>query len=429
MGFLDPILEQQRIDAAALLNMKLEPRTSGDLAVVILLSVVYGIDLLAALALLWNRKYPPIKSKGPILMACLFVCSALWFVGDLQVNGHVRLINTVFTNCRGFGFWVRALMGICGVCAIVALRSYALHRVFKLNLSNRGFCFYLPLLVYIGCILVYGIVAMALHASASVEYMPLLDICRMDEPFKITIFVFIWVTAIFVGFINWKIRNIKSSFNESREMAIACGIVFVVLTFNTCVQFIHPHYPFVQRYRITTTILDHVCANALWWSVIAKPLYCSLFIRKRYLRKWVRRLRNDGLQRAYEIESTDGTVTGGSRCNEDSTIISSLGHKKTQQEFFYTNTPSTGNRQYKNDDTFYSVNTVALPPVALSARRGYINNSPASSANMTLAIDLMDVDPSSELRSPYSLHKASWHLPTLSDDFYWRGTDDDSHIL
>ncbi|KAJ2796841.1 hypothetical protein H4R20_005399, partial [Coemansia guatemalensis] len=224
MGFLNATLEQQRVDAAASLDMELEPRTSGDLAVVILLSVVYGVDLLAVIALLWNRQYPPLKSKGPILMTCLFVCSVLWFVGDLQVNGHVQLANTVFTNCRGFGFWVRVLMGICGVCAVVALRSYALHHVFKLNLPSRGFRFYLPLLVYIGCIIVYGIVAMALHASASVEYMPLLDICRMDEPFKITIYVFVWITSGFVGLINWRIRNIKSSFNESREMLIACCI-------------------------------------------------------------------------------------------------------------------------------------------------------------------------------------------------------------
>ncbi|KAJ2825690.1 hypothetical protein IWW50_002738, partial [Coemansia erecta] len=258
MGFPNAVLEQQRVATAALFNIQLDPRTHGDLAVVVLLSIVYFIDLLAIVLLLYNRKYPPLKSKGPILMSCLFVCSVFWFIGDVEVNGHAPLANSVFTSCRGFGIWVRVLLGICGVCAVVALRSYTLYHVFELQLPSRGLRFYAPFAGYVACILVFGIVASALSPSVSAEYLPSLDICRLDEPFKIAAFVFIWVTSIFVGAINWRIRNIKSSFNESREMLIACTIVFAVLTCNTCVQFARPYYPLEFRFRITSTVLDHI---------------------------------------------------------------------------------------------------------------------------------------------------------------------------
>ncbi|KAJ2448017.1 hypothetical protein EV183_005636 [Coemansia sp. RSA 2336] len=309
MAFPNAEVENQRVETAAALGLSLDPRSKGDLAVVTVLSVIYGLDLIAIALLLWNRKYPPIKSKGPYMMTCLFLCSAFWFIGDLQVNGHVQLAGSVLTNCRGFGFWVRVLLGICGVCGVVALRTYALYHVFQLNLPSRGLRFYLPLLAYIACILVFGIVASALSPSVSAEYMAPLDICRLDKPFKIAIFVFVWIASLFVGIVNWKIRHIRSSFNESREMLIGCLVVFVVLTFNTCMQFIHQNYPLQQKYRIPSTVLDHVCCNALLWVIIGKPLFLCLFKRQKYLQQWVATLRSDGLQRAYEIDSSHSAET------------------------------------------------------------------------------------------------------------------------
>ncbi|KAJ2361955.1 hypothetical protein H4S01_005024 [Coemansia sp. RSA 2610] len=332
MGFPDAAFEQQRVEAAALLNMRLDARTRGDLAVIVLLAAVYFIDLVAVAFMLWNRKYPPLKSKGPVLMAALFVCSVFWFIGDIQVNGHAQLAGSALTDCRGIGFWVRVLLGICGVCAVVALRSYALHQVFALNLPTRGLRFYLPFLVYVACILVYGIVASALSPHVSAEYVRALDICRLDEPFKITIFVFVWVSCLFVALVNWRLRRIKTSFNESREMLVACLIVFAVLTFNTCMQFAQPKYPLVRRLRIPSTLLDHLCCNALLWAIIGRPLAMCAFRRDAYLRAWVATLRSDGLQRAYQVDSSAATAT------EDVAA-----HKPESASFFYADTqPSLG---------------------------------------------------------------------------------------
>ncbi|KAJ2034872.1 hypothetical protein H4S04_009069, partial [Coemansia sp. S16] len=43
--------------------------------------------------------------------------------------------------------------------------------------------------------------------------------------------------------INYRLRNITSSFNESREMGVACISVFLLLTFNTVILYAYPMYP------------------------------------------------------------------------------------------------------------------------------------------------------------------------------------------
>ncbi|KAJ2719057.1 hypothetical protein GGI07_005441 [Coemansia sp. Benny D115] len=302
MTYPDYAFEQSRVKIAQNLGEQLDPRLWADMAMVIVISIIYAFNFLAVLFMLKNRKYPPIRSKGPISMTILFLCSALWFVGDVQVNGHVKLAGSAFTSCLGFGFWVRILMGLCGLCAVFAVRTYSLYLVFKLNMQYKGPGFYIPIASYALSILAFGIVASVLKHEVSVEYIPGLDICNVAKPFKIAMFSYVWLSWGFIALVNWAIRNIKASFNESREMAVACITVLIVLVFQTCMMFIHPHYSLRRDLRIASTVLDHVCTNAIWWGVMAVPIYNCMFNRSKYLNAWVAKLRHDGRQREYHIE-------------------------------------------------------------------------------------------------------------------------------
>ncbi|KAJ2216792.1 hypothetical protein EV179_001082 [Coemansia sp. RSA 487] len=295
--------EEARVRLAKLLGYSLDPISKKDMAMIIVISAVYGIDLFAVIFMLWNRRYPPLKSKGPLLMAAAYIACVFWFIGDLQINGHVHLAGTVLTNCKGIGVWVRVLLGVCTVSSLIALRSYGLFRVFKQNLPYRGIGLYLPFLVYCACTLVYGVVAQILSPSVTVEYMALLDICYCPKPFRGALYGYIWVTWLLVAIINWKIRNIKSSFNESREMAVSCVFVFIALIFNTVLQFTSPQYPFHQIQRIVTTSLDHLVTNLVWWMIMGGPLLNCLFRRQKYFEYWKAKLRKDGFQNEYDMES------------------------------------------------------------------------------------------------------------------------------
>ncbi|KAJ2853004.1 hypothetical protein FB639_006618 [Coemansia asiatica] len=125
-------------------------------------------------------------------------------------------------------------------------------------------------------------------------------------------------------------------------MAVACLILLIVMLFNTLVQFIHPYYPFNKAYRISSTVLDHVATNTIWWTIMGSPVVNCLFRRNQYLDEWTRKLRQDGLQREYHIHpincsnATLNMSVGG--LNETYIYNASDG-----QGFFYNNDNGNGN--------------------------------------------------------------------------------------
>ncbi|KAJ1856096.1 hypothetical protein LPJ73_002229 [Coemansia sp. RSA 2703] len=304
MSFELTAAEQNRVKYVALLGFTLDPIGHADRTLIIVLSSIYGVNLLFVLFMLYNRRYPPIKCKSPLLMAAVFFGCCCWLVGDLQINGHVHLANTPLTNCKLWGVWLRVILGVCTVSSLIALRSYGLYRVFRLNRPYRGLAMYLPFLVYCVCTLVYGIVAQVLKPSVTVEYIPLIDVCYCPKPFRGALYGYIWATWVFVAVINWKIRRIKSSFNESREMLFSCLVVFAILTFSTALQLRNPEYLFSLKLRILSTAMDHLGTNLVWWAIMGVPLFNCLFRRKAYLKYWSNKLRKDGLQNEYDVKES-----------------------------------------------------------------------------------------------------------------------------
>ncbi|KAI7833644.1 hypothetical protein BX661DRAFT_63644 [Kickxella alabastrina] len=294
------LLRQMFIEAA---GYSLDPRGKADAIMTVIITSVYTLGLLAVVYMLWNRNYPPLKSKNPIIMALTMVASILWFVGDLQSNGHLQLATSSMTNCKGFGVWMRILLGVCLLASLIALRAYGLYRVFCRNLPYHSFGLYLPFGLYLLCLVIYGAVSQALSPSITTQYLLLLDICNSHPSFKAALFSFMWVSLFVVIFIHWKIRNIKSSFNETREMTVTCAIVLLLLVFETVMNYVSPQYPLNVRLRIATTSLDHFATNVMWWLIMGVPLYNCMFNRQRYLNNWVFKLRMDGLQNEYDVDS------------------------------------------------------------------------------------------------------------------------------
>ncbi|KAJ2741886.1 hypothetical protein GGI20_004876 [Coemansia sp. BCRC 34301] len=329
------VTRQELIRAMAFktLNMELEPRQAADLVMVIVIMSIYFIQFLAVLYMLWNRKYPPIKSKNPVIMAGIFLASIFWFIGDLQVNGHAPLNGTQMAQCKGVGIWLHVLMGVCAVSSLIGLRSFSLYQVFCRNRPYRGPALYLSTIVTVTGLLVFGIITEALPGRISVIYNSGIDMCVYNRGYKTGLFVFVWATWIVVAILNWRIRNIKSSFNESREITITGIIVFGVLTFMTVLTYVKPYYPVNVRIRIVATALNHFCAFVAWWVVMAVPLYKCLTDREPYLKQWIFKLRQDGLQRAYHVDS--GALHSQQHSSNIPAANKDLGYATANGEFFY----------------------------------------------------------------------------------------------
>ncbi|KAJ2446955.1 hypothetical protein GGF42_005563, partial [Coemansia sp. RSA 2424] len=239
MSFSITKSEEVRVILASWGKQHLDPRQAADLIMVIVISVVYFIQLLAVIYMLWNRSYPPIKAKNPGLMTCVFISSVMWFTGDIQANGHAPLKGTPLQNCKAFGVWIRVLLGVCGMSALIGLRSYGLYRVFCRNLAYRGLGFYIPFIVTSAFMVIYGIVLQALPANITIRYMEPVDLCYYNDKYKASLYALLWLTWVIIAALNWCTRNIKSSFNETREILFACVIVFGVLIFMTVMSYTH----------------------------------------------------------------------------------------------------------------------------------------------------------------------------------------------
>ncbi|KAJ1899717.1 hypothetical protein LPJ66_001933 [Kickxella alabastrina] len=341
---LDSELQRQKI--AEMMDLALDPRGKADAIMVIVLSSIYFVDFLAVAFLLWNRNYPPLKSKGPILMTLMMASSAFWFVGDLIANGHLRAAGTVMTNCMAFGVWIRLLLGACAMCILTSFRAYRLYRVFFLNLLYHTIGLYLPFAIYYTCLLIVGTILQVLKPKITIYYEEYIDLCVAHLSFKAILFVFLWLTrAVMIG-VFWKIRNIKSSFNERREMMVTRTIIFGALVFMTIVNYVSQFYALQTTLRVLTTVLSHLATNTLWWIIMAVPMYNCIFSRQEYVSQWILKLRKDGLQNEYNI---DPNTTGGhSNIYSSSYNARSNGAKGDNKGFLQMN---NGSYQSKEADS------------------------------------------------------------------------------
>ncbi|KAI7833611.1 hypothetical protein BX661DRAFT_177231 [Kickxella alabastrina] len=302
--------ELQRQRASMAKGYSLDPRGKGDAIMIVIISMFYGIKFLAVLYMLWNRNYPPLKAKNLTIMTLVMVASVIWFVGDLQTNGHIPLANTHLTNCKAFGIWGRLLFGVCLQNSLISLRAYILYRVFGRSLTSHSLALYIPYFMYLMCLVIFGVVMQILKPAITIEYRPDIDLCSHANGFVVAMFSIIAATVIIGLAVHWKIRRIKSSFNENREMIVAYVIVLFVLLFTAILSATRRKYIRDVRLRIIFTSLSHFMTNSMWWLIMAVPLYKCAFDRERYLTQWISKLHKDGLQKEYNVElnATDVNV-------------------------------------------------------------------------------------------------------------------------
>ncbi|KAJ2078221.1 hypothetical protein H4R24_004626 [Coemansia sp. RSA 988] len=297
--------EQTRVELALLGGIKLDPIGHGDLVVIVILSLTYFLNFIAVGYLIWNRNYPPLKSKYPFLMSSCFLAMFIWFLGDIVLKSHIHVRGPLFSNCMLFCVWLRVVFGAFMISALISIRSYALLCIFICNRAYRGKYVYCSsgLVILLG--LIFIIITYTLPQSKTVHYVPLIEMCDMSYTYRAIVQGLLWFTWIINAAINYKLRNINSSFNESREMFVACVSVFLLLAFNTIILYAYPLYPTQARLRISETLLSHSLPNFLWWFIMFKSMYNCAFRREKYLAEWKDKLVRDGLQKQYQISRTD----------------------------------------------------------------------------------------------------------------------------
>lgn len=306
--------EKQRVEIAAFFGIKVDPVGYYDMAAVIIYSSILFIGLLANIYVLRNRHYAPLKAKNVPLMTGIFFHSIFFFLGDLTLCGLVHVRGPFFGNCTLMLIWFRSMMGNFSLGSLLTIRSYKLYRVFCLNKPTHGYKRALPYILYILLIITVGTISTMIPNSLTVAYMQAAEFC-IDNPDLVTAYCsilwFVW--AIYLAFM-WLLRNVRSSFNEFREMAISLGLLVVCTIFNQTVLYYVPRLPVSLPWRLSLVSVDQITANYIWWLVMFKPLYNCIFHHDTYLTEWRMKLAADGLHAQYEM-STDSQHDASSHSN------------------------------------------------------------------------------------------------------------------
>ncbi|KAJ2781471.1 hypothetical protein H4R18_002845 [Coemansia javaensis] len=305
MSFAFTEQEAARVRLARLIGITLDPIGRGDLALIVVLSTIYLFNFCSVGFLICNRNYPPLKSKYPFLMSACVLAMFLWFLGDLVLKSHVHVRGPVLSNCMLFCVWMRVVFGCYMVSVLISIRSYALFCIFCKSRAYRGKRMVFSSGAVVLVAVVFVVVTYALPRSHIIQYVPLLEMCNMSHTYRAVTQGLLWFTWVVNAVINFRLRNITSSFNESREMLVACVCVFVILTFNTTLLYVDPHYPTRAGLRIAETLLSHALPNFLWWFIMFKSMYSCAFNRTEYLEVWKGKLLRDGLQKQYRISRAD----------------------------------------------------------------------------------------------------------------------------
>ncbi|KAJ2691485.1 hypothetical protein H4R19_006356, partial [Coemansia spiralis] len=276
---------------SAIFGMQVTDPNGTDKVVVYACAALYGFTT-AMLVYAWcNYNYRPIKAKNLVWVSLMHLSAVLWFIGNIPTNGHVALVG-VWSKCKLWVIWLRILF--CFVFAtLMIIRFYALDRVFN---QKKPFTTWGSAIAFVAVIVfsvVFCLVNQLIDDSKTVEYVEAMVVCNVTQGFRIAALTVQWVLWTGVGFLIFRLRNIQSSFNESRE-SIAIFVVAIVLLIESTVTYIHYKYFVLDLgQRIQKTVIDAVCTNLIIWLIIAYPVFMSIFCRRQYEQKWMATLARD----------------------------------------------------------------------------------------------------------------------------------------
>ncbi|KAI8318362.1 hypothetical protein GQ54DRAFT_300455 [Martensiomyces pterosporus] len=283
-------------------KIKVDPAGSGDVAIIIVCAVVYGITSLLVIYAWANRDYLPIRAKRLTLTTLMLIAGILWYIGDIPNNGHVSLVGA-WTNCKLWYVWFRVLF--CYVfSAALLVRFYALDRVFNQHKPFRG-----PVVYIISTVIVVFHLALCLAAQltdsaytimfdAVTRTYKLANACAYAS---IAIQGILWLAVVALMI---RLRNIQSSFNELRESLIIFFIALALLLETLIVNVLYPKYPLMMSHRIAITLVDALASSSMVWVIIAHPVYKCIFQREEYEIEWMRKLNRDQLRNEYDVATS-----------------------------------------------------------------------------------------------------------------------------
>ncbi|KAJ2722133.1 hypothetical protein GGI07_003518 [Coemansia sp. Benny D115] len=214
------------------------------------------------------------------------------------------------------------MLGNFSLGALLTIRSYKFYRVFCKNKPVQGYMRAVPYIIYIVCIVVVGTISTLVPRRLTMMPLESVEFCVVNQDLVTTYSVMLWFLWSVYMAMMWILRNVRSSFNEFKEMAWSLVLLVICTISNQAILYSVPLLPTILSWRLVLVAIDQIVANYIWWLIMFKPLFNCMFRHDSYLAYWRQKMTADGLRAQYgigvaETEMSINSVTLASRENNE----------------------------------------------------------------------------------------------------------------
>ncbi|RKP24985.1 hypothetical protein SYNPS1DRAFT_16323, partial [Syncephalis pseudoplumigaleata] len=246
-------------------------------------AAVYGVGILALLIAFYNHKYPLLKAKHLPLLTISHIGAIMWNVGFLHASNFLVLPASI-DYCALWDVWIQWVLGVMLLSGVLILRLYSLYRVFVQRKSATTKELGVVSAYYYAPIIACAVVFTALPRFGA-SYNPVARKCKVDPVYHGTAFGFVLIALMGLGWLTYKLRGIRRSFNEFKELRIGFFLVLLVFSVNALLVMTRLSQSLLSRYILAA--LNVLAGNLYFWLTLGRPLYGCLFRRQYYLNKFL----------------------------------------------------------------------------------------------------------------------------------------------
>ncbi|KAJ1811696.1 hypothetical protein LPJ56_000336 [Coemansia sp. RSA 2599] len=312
--------------------------SAGEIAIVVICSLVLVTNFAALVYCYFKRNYLPIKSLNLVNMYFTYVSMMMSFIGSVFVSNS-QFANKEWAVCAVTIGWLGMSLGVLMFVALLLMRIYRYINVFLLKRRATGIYFIVPVAYLISVSTLYAILSFVVDPKSAYSYDPKANMCVVGTPLYVVGVVLLAIQGIAICAMLIKARKMECCFNEYRNMVITVGVCILSGIIVLVLRFVKIGSDNMAG-GILKIIFMFIPQQVYFFLVLGPSIYHSLRNSDDYLSYFIATIEQHGLSPIYEMagKCTLGEISGMSETGQSRNLSMQSGY--TEASRFSGNVPA-----------------------------------------------------------------------------------------
>ncbi|KAJ1928585.1 hypothetical protein IWQ60_001918 [Tieghemiomyces parasiticus] len=262
-------------------------------------SAVFLVNISAFITIALNdHHFVPFRTKNTFVMGLALATAVCWWYGSFFYQGGMFGVDNL-SLCRITGIWFRWALGGFAYLCIMLYRLLVLYQILIRKRPARSlWILLLPAVVYTPGVVI------AILPTVMTSLLDLQTVtdrtgtnnhyCDLSTPIVALMWAYCGLLILLLAIFAIRIRHIKSTFNEFREVTWA--LIPLVVTIAVTAGLANSPYSHMYWSRLICNLTNLFAAVSFFWAVYGPSFFGFLFRRDAYLRRFNATLVRDGFQ-------------------------------------------------------------------------------------------------------------------------------------